>query len=231
MTHICVGKLTIIGSDYGLSPGRHQAIIWTNSGILLIGRVGTNFSDILSAIKIFSFKKMHLKISSAKWRPFCLGLNVLILVNGIPTVTGACNEHTGLNITRRPQTSRFRDHGISVLTRYNSHSISQYSPVPPVPGRFPRIPRIPNIVSPVVLMSKEPPRAQEWPVYTVLCSLLGSDILKHPGRTPYNHWVLRKLDSPGNTTVYHMKNILDCIVLCLARVILWVPRWFMGHLY
>ena len=29
-THICVGKLTIIGSDNGLSPGRRQAIIWTN---------------------------------------------------------------------------------------------------------------------------------------------------------------------------------------------------------
>ena len=36
MTHICVGNLTIIGSDYGLSPGRRQAIIWTNGGIELI---------------------------------------------------------------------------------------------------------------------------------------------------------------------------------------------------
>ena len=27
VTHICVGKLTIIGSDNGLSPGRRQAII------------------------------------------------------------------------------------------------------------------------------------------------------------------------------------------------------------
>ena len=30
-------KLTITGSDNGLSPGRRQAIIWTNDGILLIG--------------------------------------------------------------------------------------------------------------------------------------------------------------------------------------------------
>ena len=37
VTHICVSKLTIIGSDNGLSPGRRQAIIWTNAGILLIG--------------------------------------------------------------------------------------------------------------------------------------------------------------------------------------------------
>ena len=77
MTHICVGKLTIIGSDIGLSPGWRQAIIWTNAGILLIGPLGTNFSEILFGIQTFSFKKMHLKMSSGKWRPFCLGLNVL----------------------------------------------------------------------------------------------------------------------------------------------------------
>ena len=77
VTHICVGKLTIIGSDNGLSPGRRQAIIWTNAGILLIGPLGTNFSEILIAIEAFSFKKMHLEISSAKWRPFCLCLNLL----------------------------------------------------------------------------------------------------------------------------------------------------------
>ena len=76
-THICVGKLTIIGSDNGLSPGRRQAIIWTNAGILLIGPIGTNFNEILIGIQTFSFTKMYLKISSGKWRPFCLGLNEL----------------------------------------------------------------------------------------------------------------------------------------------------------
>ena len=75
--HICVSKLTIIGSDNVLSPGRRQAIIWTNAGILLIRPLGTNFSEILIRIQTFSFKKMHLKMSSANWRPFCLGLNVL----------------------------------------------------------------------------------------------------------------------------------------------------------
>ena len=82
MTHICVGKLTIIGSDNGLSPGRRQAIIWTNAGILLIERLGTNFSEILIGIQIFLFKKMRLQMSSAKWRPICLGLNVLMLAMG-----------------------------------------------------------------------------------------------------------------------------------------------------
>ena len=70
VTHICVGKLTTIDSDNGLSPGRRQAIIWTNAGILLIGPLGTNFSEILIGIQTFSFKKMLLKMSSAKWRPF-----------------------------------------------------------------------------------------------------------------------------------------------------------------
>ena len=77
VTHICVDKLTIIDSDNGLSPGRRQAIIWTNAGILLIGPLGTNFSEISIEILTFSFKKMHLKVSSAKWRPFCIGPNVL----------------------------------------------------------------------------------------------------------------------------------------------------------
>ena len=77
VTHICVGNLTIIGSDNGLSPGRHQAIIWPNARILSIGTLRTNFIEISIGIQAFSFKKMHLKMSSEKWRPCCLGLNVL----------------------------------------------------------------------------------------------------------------------------------------------------------
>ena len=56
-------KLTIIGSDNGLSPDRRPLEI--------------NFSEILIKIHTFSFKKIHLKLSSGKWRPFCLGLNEL----------------------------------------------------------------------------------------------------------------------------------------------------------
>ena len=78
VTHICVNRLTIIGPNNGLSPGRRHAIVWTNAGILLIGPLVTNFSEILIEIHAFLFKKMHLKMSSGKWRPFCLGLNVLI---------------------------------------------------------------------------------------------------------------------------------------------------------
>ena len=42
MTHICVSKLTIIGSDNGLSSSWCQAIIRGNAGMLIIGPRGTN---------------------------------------------------------------------------------------------------------------------------------------------------------------------------------------------
>ena len=77
MTHICVSNLTIIVSDNGLSPGRRQAIIWTNAGILLIWPLGANFSEILIEMLTFSFKKMRWKVSFVKRRPFCPGLNVV----------------------------------------------------------------------------------------------------------------------------------------------------------
>ena len=101
MTHICVGNLTIIGPDNDLSPGRRQAIIWTNAGILLIGPLGTNFSEIVIEIHTFSFKKTCFKLSSGKWRPFCLGLNVLklILPSDISThISQGCYNGTGAMI-------------------------------------------------------------------------------------------------------------------------------------
>ena len=79
-THICVGRLTIIDSDNGLSPSWRQAIIWTNAGIVLIGPLGTNSIQIVIGIQTKSFKKMPLKVSSAKWRPSCLSFNVLSLL-------------------------------------------------------------------------------------------------------------------------------------------------------
>ena len=39
---------------------------WINAGILLIGSLGKNFSKMWIKIQRFSFKKMHLKILSAK---------------------------------------------------------------------------------------------------------------------------------------------------------------------
>ena len=69
-----------IGSDNGLSPIRRQAIFETNDGLFSIGPLGTHFSEILIKMQNFSFTKMHLKISSAKWRPFCPGGDELIIL-------------------------------------------------------------------------------------------------------------------------------------------------------
>ena len=81
---------TIIGSYDGLSPGRRQTIIWINAGILLIGSMGTNFNEISIVIHAFSFKKIHFKMSSGKWRPFYLGLNVLTNWNYL--LQGLCGK-------------------------------------------------------------------------------------------------------------------------------------------
>ena len=56
---VYVSKPTTICSDDGLVLGQHQAILLKNDGILLIGTIATNFSEILSSINTFSFKKMH----------------------------------------------------------------------------------------------------------------------------------------------------------------------------
>ena len=79
VTYVCVSKQTIIGSDNRLSPGRRQAIIWNNAGILLIRTIGTNLSEILSEINKFSFRKIHFKMLCGEWRSLCLDLNVLSL--------------------------------------------------------------------------------------------------------------------------------------------------------
>ena len=55
--HICISKIIIIGSDNGLSPGRRQAIIWTDAWMLLIGPLGTNFNEIDSKFIYFHSRK------------------------------------------------------------------------------------------------------------------------------------------------------------------------------
>ena len=67
-THICVSILNHHWSR--LSPVRRQAIIRTNDGLLLTGRLGTSFGEILNEIHTCWFKKMHSKMSSVKWRPY-----------------------------------------------------------------------------------------------------------------------------------------------------------------
>ena len=77
MTHICVSTLITNGSDNGLSPGRHQARICTNSGSNVNRTLRNKLQWNFDRIHTFSFKKMHLKMSSGKWRPFCVGFSAL----------------------------------------------------------------------------------------------------------------------------------------------------------
>ena len=51
---------------------RRQTITWTNTGLLATGPLGTHFSDIRIKILNFSFKKLHMKMFSSKWRPLKL---------------------------------------------------------------------------------------------------------------------------------------------------------------
>ena len=77
VTHICVSNLTIIGSDNGLWPGRRQAIIWTNAGILSIGTLGTNFNEILIKLYTFSFIwKCRLEMAAILSWPQCVNVYV-----------------------------------------------------------------------------------------------------------------------------------------------------------
>ena len=71
--HLCVSESGQHWFINGFSPIRRQAIILTSAGLLSIGPLERKFNEILINIKNFSLTKMHLKISSAKWRPFCPG--------------------------------------------------------------------------------------------------------------------------------------------------------------
>ena len=69
--YICVTKLSIIGSNNGLSPVRCQAIIWTNAGILLIEPLGTNWSIFIDEN---AFQNVICEMASILSRPQCVNV-------------------------------------------------------------------------------------------------------------------------------------------------------------
>ena len=77
VTHICVSKLTIIGSDNGLLAAWYQTIILTNAVILLIASQEKIFREISTEDHTFSFTHMHLIMSSARQWPFFLSPHLL----------------------------------------------------------------------------------------------------------------------------------------------------------
>ena len=71
VTHICVGKLTSIASDKGLSHGRRQAIIWNIAGIMLIGTLGTFNRNSNIFIEENTFENVVGEISAILSQPQC----------------------------------------------------------------------------------------------------------------------------------------------------------------
>ena len=75
VTHICVSKLTIVGSDNGLSPGRRQAIIRTNAGLLWIGTLGLQWNlkqNSYIFIQENAFENVVWKMAAILSRPQCV---------------------------------------------------------------------------------------------------------------------------------------------------------------
>ena len=110
---ICISKLNINDLGNGTLPGQCQAIILTNAGILLIWPFETNFNEILIKIYKFSLKKIHLKMQSGKWLPFCLGLNVLIHAYG--QTKGIFSEFSQRKDTRDTKNNEFSLPQLSLL--------------------------------------------------------------------------------------------------------------------
>ena len=120
-------SLAIFGSDNGLSPGWRQAIIWTNDGILSIGPLWMNFSELLININTFSFKKMHFVMSSAKWQALCLGLFVLIrrqseyCTKKIPQEVEVQHCLPPMNMSRGSQSEKLMDRHINPSDKDNRY--------------------------------------------------------------------------------------------------------------
>ena len=87
-----------VGSGNGLSPVRHQAITWTNAGLLSIGLIRTYFSEIWIGIVFFSFNKMHLKMSSDKMAAILSRGDDLLL-----SVTGKYPQPFFRSLSQRPE--------------------------------------------------------------------------------------------------------------------------------
>ena len=80
MTHVCVGKLTIIGPVNGLSPGRCQAIVWANGGILLNSKLRNKLQWNLKRNSYIAIHENAFVIVVCEMVASFLGLNVLTFI-------------------------------------------------------------------------------------------------------------------------------------------------------
>ena len=121
VTHICVSRLTIIGSDNGLALARHQDIIWTNAGIFSIGPFGTNFSEMLN-VQANSFKNVVWK-----WRPFFSGPGKIVRYQTITQNKNKTLKHTFCDVLVFIATRFFTKFYDQICTRnYSSYSLTFY---------------------------------------------------------------------------------------------------------
>ena len=87
----CVSKLTIIGSDNGLSPRRHQAIIWINAGILKLDpweQISVKFQSQLKHFHLENaLENVVCEMASILSRPQCVNTCIHVYVDGNKMVT------------------------------------------------------------------------------------------------------------------------------------------------
>ena len=121
MTHICVSKLTTIGSDNGLSHGRCKAIIWTKAGNIVEWGPGNEIQWTFNRNLNISFKIKQFKMASGKWRSFFFGLNVLRQLYDCYSASDTNMRNTGEYLTciQEHLTQRAQDAIITSLWRQN----------------------------------------------------------------------------------------------------------------
>ena len=88
-----------------------------------MGSWGTNFSEILIKIQNFSFRKMHLIMSSAQWRPFCPGEDELSL-GVVQTLTSRPGRGHGTDLPWQPASST--DEGLLSWRKLTAGRSSQH---------------------------------------------------------------------------------------------------------
>ena len=125
VTHTCFGKLTITGSDNGLSPNRRQTIIGTNAGILLSLRNKLQWN--LNQNSHFFIQENAFKNVVWKW-PFCFGLNVLKAVERSSLATVHWNQTVVIlmiaSLKWLPQTCHFDNFLGSQWWRFHQNYVS-----------------------------------------------------------------------------------------------------------
>ena len=109
---MCASEVIIIGSYNSVSPGRHQANIWTNAGILLFGPLGINFNEILIEIKNFqenAFEIVVCKMTSISSQPHWVILHDLPLAI-VPPLLPVTDTRNWFRVARHAWSTQFLDH-------------------------------------------------------------------------------------------------------------------------